>query len=404
MKSFFNSKDYVQIQKILDELSVYVRPRSMVLSFKSILYVNQLISMSRTDAVEKNLIRALTSLKREGLSSVIDLENKLKEIFIEKLKESNKGDYWKIIIPFNINIKKRKIILNDVEFKILSNKTISKLLNQDYYRYYFGERKFPIKVNREYSKFLIADVEATSHFNAYYSIISELTLLRGIIDFSLTQFAPNFLRSNTSRQTKIPHPNIFYFINEKNEAYYLETLSPKPDKFKMVNLDQGQSFKVMELISIIGREKKGSINTFLADCFRLYGQAMDQEYIPDSFLSFWQLSERLSLKDSENGKNQEVTKRLSFFSNKFLGLDLIETFQKFADKRNKLVHHGINNVKGDDVEILKYLNEKIIVWIIENRKKIKTIEHYAHYFKLKDLNTKTKTAIQNMINFRDSKI
>ena len=60
--------------------------------------------------------------------------------------------------------------------------------------------------------------------------------------------------------------------------------------------------------------------------------------------------------------------------------------------RNDIVHRGIDLVRDDDIAILKYLNERIIFWIINNSKKIKTENHYAKYFQFIEMNNTEKKA------------
>jgi hypothetical protein len=402
IRMIFNEKDYSEVQKILDILLKNTTENGINISFEIVLYKKEIIGLSKKEISEGDLLKALVKINRENKSDISDLEIELDKIIQEnKLKIHNQIN-WKIFIPFNLNISKKKFVLNGYEFKIMSYKSLKDDLNRKFYRKGFDTYLMPIEGSKISEKFLIVELKGLTLYDSYKKLEPTFNLLRGIIDLVVTNSTYNMLTEQMQSQTKIAHPENILSINENQEFLYINFLVPKFNpKIKNLILVDSQKKKIIEYVNYFSHVDTSSIKYFLTDCFRLYSNAMEQEYKHNSFLSFWQLSEKLSLKDINSGKNETVVKRLKFISKKHFDIELKGILGNHSSLRNNIVHRGIDSVTDDDIAILKYLNERIIFWIIENSKKIKTVGHYTKYFQFIEMNNSEKRAIKEMIEFRD---
>ncbi len=398
----FNEKDYSEVQKILDILLKNTTENGISISFEIVLYKKEIIGLSKKEISEGDLLKALVRINRENKTDVSDLELELDKIIQENKLKIRKQINWKIFIPFNLNISKKQFVLNGYEFKIMSFKSLKKDLNRKFYRKGFDTYLMPIEGSKISEKFLIVELSGLTLYDSYKKIEPTFNLLRGIIDLVVTNSTYNMLTMQMQSQTKIEHPENILSINENQEFLYLNFLVPKFNpRNKNLILKDYQKKKIIEYINYFNNIEKSSIKHFLTDCFRLYSNAMEQEYKHNSFLSFWQLSEKLSLKDINSGKNETVVKRLKFISKKHFHIELKGVLSNHSNLRNDIVHRGIDSVTDDDIAILKYLNERIILWIIENSKKIKTVSHYTKYFQFIEMNNSEKRVIKEMIEFKD---
>jgi len=122
-----------------------------------------------------------------------------------------------------------------------------------------------------------------------------------------------------------------------------------------------------------------SIEFFLSDLFRLYSEAMDENLFSNSYLRFWQVLEKISMSEPR-GSSNEFKNRMQFFLREAYPIDMINYFDLLIKKRNELVHRGIDNIEIADISLLKNLSEKIILWLYNNRKIIKTTKHLESYY------------------------
>lgn len=62
------------------------------------------------------------------------------------------------------------------------------------------------------------------------------------------------------------------------------------------------------------------------------------------------------------------------------------------------VHRGYQLVNEDEIVILKVLIDRIIMWILENSKYLKTKNHYSKFFQLVEQGPSNIRATKEMIN------
>ena len=78
---------------------------------------------------------------------------------------------------------------------------------------------------------------------------------------------------------------------------------------------------------------------------------------------------------------EEFTQWMSWAEQKVSWYDPM--INALIDKRNNLVHHGIDQINENDLNFIKSLCEISIVWILQNHEKIPTEKHLEYFFKYK---------------------
>jgi hypothetical protein len=81
----------------------------------------------------------------------------------------------------------------------------------------------------------------------------------------------------------------------------------------------------------------------------------------------------------------------------------VETLEVLSEKRNNLVHRGIDNIDQDDINILKIVCETALKWIIEEHNNLKTKLHLNEFYRLRTSSEKEIEAISDCIKYINNK-
>jgi len=401
----WDKKNKSKIEKIIKILLDFVTPQGIIVSFVSIIYEKELINLAKKEISPSHIIKILKELKRINSNILDSLETVAADILKkEKLLETKK-DEWTLIIPLDITLPKKKLRINNVEINLLSSRTIGSKLNKPFYKYStLSKNIFPINGKEIQGKILSIKTEAKNFYKAYQNISAILTLFRGIIDFSCYFMTTTLISVGAKNRTKLQHPERIYGLNNNtDERYYLDfVLPPSNSKSKSINPTKYEQDIIIKLLNLFSSIPKQSIIYLVADALRLYSQAMDQEYKHNYYLSLWQLCERLVLNDPKDGRSINVVNRLDYFAKFLGGIEITTTLNKQAAIRNDLVHRGIDKVTEEDISVLKYLSEEILLWLIEKSSQIKSINHYTKFFQLKEANKSDRKAFLDMLKFTEN--
>ena len=128
------------------------------------------------------------------------------------------------------------------------------------------------------------------------------------------------------------------------------------------------------------------MNEMMSDCLRLYGMGIDTPYIDQSFLYFWNVLERVTL--SLTGNTETVLNNIKTFLPKGFWEDNINSIEFLKKFRNNRVHRGVGEVNVLDVNLLKYLCDYSLYFLIGNppgsQQKIKSIKQLEVFYFIKD--------------------
>jgi len=132
---------------------------------------------------------------------------------------------------------------------------------------------------------------------------------------------------------------------------------------------------------------KGTTLALLVDALRLYSQALDERFRHTCLLGLWQMGETLTLSHRFNGDTKTVTARLVAMIDGRLKpepIGLPEILRDIADKRNRIVHHGVHDdVDDEDINILKSVCEMSLWCAFHDAEKLPTQDHLNHYLTLR---------------------
>ncbi len=126
---------------------------------------------------------------------------------------------------------------------------------------------------------------------------------------------------------------------------------------------------------------------------------MDENDFQYGFLKFWQIAERMALSDPNGPSTDSIKKIITYFTDPTPEFDLSPYIEKLSEKRNDLVHRGIENIEEADFNILKSICERGIQWLYFNRFNFKTLKHLEVFYNSKDLNESEIKATIDTLNY-----
>jgi len=328
-----------------------------------------------------HIIKALHSIKESASQDSETFQRNLDQCLKEEKKEDSKT-FWRIILPVNVKLAKRKIHLNGFEFTSLSGKNLKYFPRGEYSINERGGDFYSMK-RPVTNRMLVVNVQGRNHYSAWYNLDYTFSLLRGIVDFAFSKGVWDAFVQNRSR-TNIKHPKYIFGIHKDSKRYIEFITEDLPDRKPIVNDVRRRLFNKLTTI-LANKPHKGSINELLSNCLVLYSEAMsaiDEAYC---FLSFWQILEGITL--SQPGESK-VVKRLNYFVEEVFKHSLTEYIQSLADKRNDFVHRGIRRIDTNNILLTKEICDLAMNWLISNIKALPTQNHLESFYSLKDSNSK----------------
>lgn len=375
------------LNELLKKIEPFVSSDNIKFNAITIIGISELISSCQLTLTEEFIFNFLTQGKQKDQINLESLEEKIRmeEPNVDPVKE------WNFYIPINVNIRKRKFILLERQIKIKSSKLVQKEFNELKFNSY-GTIP-PIEsaiIDFETNQLLHIKCIGNSLTEAWIEYAREFQILKGIIDFVLQERQWKFSSESIS-MTNFIHPKKVYAISPSNDIQILDFVVCEP-RFGQ-NVKKSFSEKHLKNFNFIIRylkEKRNSqkIEYLISECFRLYANAMDSIPAREGFIGFWQLAETIALSENFGGKTAIVAERLNWFAKEtdFPINNIINTLENFAYKRNLFVHNNESDFNQNDLNILKLICERSILWIIKNSKKINTITLLETFYKFKSLN------------------
>src|SRR6266511_3127031 len=151
-----------------------------------------------------------------------------------------------------------------------------------------------------------------------------------------------------------------------------------------------QSFQE-EAVPLSGQPSRGSTLGVMADCLRLYAQAMDSGQHHSCFLGLWQLAEAITVAEEDGGKTERVVARLSMFI-RFPPVGAGSALTYISRKRNRMVHHGVLAMEMEDLNVLQLACERALAWLLIQGQKLPTRLHLREFYRCHSLSEAQLTA------------
>ena len=153
-----------------------------------------------------------------------------------------------------------------------------------------------------------------------------------------------------------------------------------------------QEFAVL----IAEQPPRGSTLGIVADCLRLYAQAMDSGQDYSCFLGLWQLAEALTVAEEDGGKTDRVAARLSMFM-AFPPVGASRTLEYLSRRRNKMVHEGILAMDLADLNLIQFACERALGWLLNQCNNLPTRLHLREFYRCHSRGDNELTAIAETV-------
>lgn len=381
-------------EKILQMLLEKTKDNGIVYTPQAQILENEFICTSIKELQDELVLRALLQLKKENNYSLHYFE----ELYSLYVKESfKKAQFnWTFYLPCYVNLKKRKISLLNIDLIIIPSRKLHGLHIKQVL-----QKSFYIKNQTIPDKFIVFTGQSLKKYNAYESNNVAFDLLRGLVDFTLLKNTWHIIFGKEER-SRFPHPSWVLIVDDEGKSE-IEKLSINGRKTRsMYALSQRQSKYLNKLIKLFEiKPPKNSTRELLVDCFRLYSQAMDALDNHQYFLNLWQIIENATVSEVKGGNTEEVIKRAGNLGATTLlkDIDIKASLKKIRDRRNKIVHRGMYFVSDIEVNILKLMAEKCIIWLLSRHKKLSTQDHIKEYLSLRSAPGKSIKTIKETLTF-----
>lgn len=375
----WDAKHKENVNKIIRELLTYSSSSSVKHSPRTEILLTELIALSNQNLEYWLAIKTLTALKKSNRKSIVSFN----EIYLKELAEFKKlkNKKWTIILPYNNLLLKRKFKILNEDFRIIKQSSFKRLINYDKvleainknYKYRFEKFELP-------DLFILLQTNGHNLYSCWNNVKTKFTILQGVYDYGLSK--GTWIQKD-GPLTIFSHPEwILSQDSDGNIAFNNFLIYGKPRPLPMGSLNVGRAIDLLDKI-----RQDASPNTTKAliyDCFRLYAQAMESAHIYNCFLGLWQILENVCVSENIGGKTAEITKRLDLIvkETKVLDFSIEGIYKSLSNKRNNIVHKGIDATDNKDVNILKLLTESAIEWLIKKEKSLKTKAHINEYFNL----------------------
>lgn len=321
----------------------------------------------------------------------IDTENLFK-VFFEKLENYIKTirdiplSEYILIFPINLNFKggiplqflQKK---NDIDVQLVPYSFFEKdylELIKEYLRTKYGERRRVIpdyeqeifdliqKCNHRDTHFFIAKVHARNIAFAVRKVVDNIEVNAGLYNLVI-YYRMGVVRFGGDPFEKsigdINMPIIYIFNNGECKTIMFSTYElPR----RTISINFNQLNDIIRLLSSIQQFKSEKLKTLLYDAFAKYYNALITSKYSVSFLMFWNILEKLLLKNGDT-KLTEIIKRLksTYPDSEENKKEIVDRIDRVYKKRNLFVHESIDKITRHDRRFVKSLVEHLIIFFID---------------------------------------
>jgi len=300
-------------QKLIDWLLSVRKDNGWSVDWVNMVAFAELGSSSSHPGMTDSLImRVLGEMKQNSNTTVDEFET----IFNQRLKTdaiaANKQvGCWQFFIPIEVIpsadlAQRNRIRILGREFTFLSFATVERKLDKQsriaLRDTYFITYRTGINVKHLPTVFLSVSTQASSLNLGWRDITPAFDALRGLIELSLDFYGWRITSSEKSARRKLPHPLWMIALKKGTPLELINFITDEDEDTatKPFKLNSTQLAGIKKNAKILRREPTPqSTLSLLADCLRLYSQAMDARFKHFCFLGFWQLAEAIT--HSETG-------------------------------------------------------------------------------------------------------
>jgi hypothetical protein len=336
--------------------------------------------------------KVLSRMKESCLGTVEDFEVMHAEIRAEWARQSNdQKTQWEFFVPLVMKLaddmpRPTTVSLLGRTFVLNTWKTVESTLGVENIDRIFV--KHSLKVAKRPETCLLLTADGVNSDQAWDSMVGAFDLFRGLLEF-----VHGFSCRSASIVGEPSARSLFplcQWLLARSAMQGLEAsrfMSDPPLRANVQTLEpKGFDELVKNAAMFSNAPVKGSTAALLADSLRLYVQALDEPFRHTCLLGLWQMAETLTLSNRSGGDTKMVCTRLVTTVGKRMRpspTGLQEILQDIAEKRNRMVHHGIHDtIDDEDINILKVICEMALWCVMRDADKLPTQEHLDHFLML----------------------
>ena len=320
--------------------------------------------------VHQNIILAALRKMKSDDSDNSDDFNRILKSERKAAYEPHTVDSWTFYIPFYVE----KLFEGKVAFRILDNSfgTVSLATLQRFYGKKtisapFLQQHINVAKNIELPQFFLkAKGKGGTFFDAWSNVDKSYETLCGLFEFVHNRFVWSYSSDWYKPRLRSINPPWLIGFNSKREFSHgvfvtenipIETLKYPETVHNVIK-------KLSSYIRSMPDDK--DIATVISNMFFLYRQAMITRYNYDCFLKLWQILESIFLGERFGGQAEKILEKLIWLSEDktLFKFSIIESLKSLKDKRNSIVHKGEVIVSDDEINLLKYVCESTMNWIL----------------------------------------
>ena len=219
---------------------------------------------------------------------------------------------------------------------------------------------------------LVLTFEATAadFHDAWDEVAPSFGLLRSVLDF----FSSGTWRLGGSHapRTRWPHPKWVVGFDGRSTVEGTRFIAEDPAGRPLDRINAGTAHNFIFLLRLLREPTPANdIRSLIADCLRLYGDALDATRDYWAFLGFWQVLERAALVEESGGVTKEIAKRIRWLVGPLglPGTGYEHSLLKLGKLRNDLAHAGRSEaINETDVNMLWTIADQVIMRLIRTRR------------------------------------
>ena len=407
-RQLFGENDRETAQTVITRLLQSRNANGWPLSFQHMLDIKAVSALSREGLGDGDISAVLQDMLAKGLATTEEFE----AIWTRRCRTALqvRGPEWTFFLPLDATLAPE--ITGRVSIRVLDS--VFRLVHWQTAVNRIGKRALARAISlpthnrapKSPGACFIVKAAGAGWGAAWARVDPAFDLLRGIIEITYG-FGRMTLRTPEGVRAALLCPSWFLAKQESGEVECSRFIVEDDPCTRKAGLEiQAEDLATIKRNARPHRRQapEDSTTSLLADCLRLYVQAMDARFGHWALLGFWQVAEAITLSREVNADTRSVCARLkAILPTLRIGAEgLGAVLLHLADKRNDIVHRGIRTGDYDeDINILKTVCEGAITTVraVRDKKGLPTKAHLRHFYQLHSSCTATLKAITESLDF-----
>jgi len=352
--------------------------------------------------------RTVMRMKEQNRSTLDDFE----KVFAQLGAEDRLGDLlgkpnWRFFLPLDMTLASEitgrvTITVLGKQFHFGSWKSAIRRMGKDKFQ---AAARFVTSLSKANLKGVCLNVSERGFGNqeAWEVVDPAFAVLRGSFEAAFGFWQRNFSSPPQARR-KLPCPQWFVALSSHGNVEPMRFVVEESGRPSQNFVLKRAELEAIKRIAGFHREvpAEKSTEALLADCLRLYVQAMDARMPYACLLGFWQLAEALTLSEGFGGEVDKVCVRLLWFSRawRIKTEGMLRLLKSIGAKRNDVVHRGIGAaVTDDDVNTLKTICESGMSWLRGVYRDLPTVEHIRQFYQLRSRGDSSLDSLEDALAY-----